>query len=133
MLGKIYWNYQNILLLKKGLSLQLNFTSGEEDCDWNKSIYAKKKKIKIVNPWASAFEVNYRAIYERNWKRIYCINFCGFMNVPPAINVKPFNDMQDKITSTYTNVEDASTKNAANEFIVVEEDSVKDKTDVITI
>ena len=55
------------------------------------------------------------------------------MNVPPAINVKPFNDMQDKITSTYTNIEDASTKNAANEFIVVEEDSVKDKTDVITI
>ena len=132
MLGKIYWNYQNILLLKRELSLQLNFASGEENRDWNKSIYAIKN-MKTVNPWASSFEVNYRAIYERNLKRIYCINFCGFVNVPPAINVKPFNDMHNKITSTYTDVEDASTKNAANEFIVVEGDSAEGKIDAITI
>ena len=41
--------------------------------------------------------------------------------------------MHNKITSTYTDVEDASTKNAANEFIVVEGDSAEDKIDAITI
>ena len=44
-------------------------------------------------------------------------NFYGFINLPPPMNVKAFNDMQEKITSTYTYVADGSMKNAANEFI----------------
>ena len=36
---------------------------------------------------------------------------------PPMLNVKAFNDMQEKIASTYTYVADGSMKNAANEFI----------------
>ena len=44
-------------------------------------------------------------------------NFCGFMNLPPPMNVKAFNDMQEKIASPYTYVADGSMKNAANEFI----------------
>ena len=43
--------------------------------------------------------------------------FCGFINLPPPMNVKVFNDMQEKVASTYTYAADGSIKNAANEFI----------------
>ena len=43
--------------------------------------------------------------------------FTGFKTVPPPMNVKAFNDMQEKVASTYTYAADGSMKNAANEFI----------------
>ena len=87
------------------------------------------------NPGASAFEVNYRtiiAIWEK--KRFTALtNFCGFMNLPLAINVKPFDDMQDKVASTYTYVNNVSMENAANEFIDAKGDFVEDKVSYITV
>ena len=39
------------------------------------------------------------------------------MNLPPPMNVKAFDDMQEKIAPGYTYVVDGSMKNAASEFI----------------
>ena len=60
-------------------------------------------------------------------------NFCGCKNSPSIVNVKTFNDMQEKVASTYTHAEDASMKNVANEFVDGEGDSVEDKVADITI
>ena len=76
--------------------------------------------MKSDNPGASPFEINYRAtIAMREIGKGFTSlsNFCGFMNLPPPMNVKAFNDMQEKIASAYTYVADGSTKNAVNEFI----------------
>ena len=76
--------------------------------------------MKSDNPGASPFEINYRAIIamrEIGERFTGLSNFCGFMNLPPPMNVKAFNDMQEKIASAYTYVADGSMKNAANEFI----------------
>ena len=91
----------------------------EDDCDWNKFFYTSKE-VKSDNPGASPFEINYRAIIAmREIGKVFTglSNFCGFMNLPPPMNVKAFNDMQEKITSTYAYVADGSMENAANEFI----------------
>ena len=104
---------------KKGLSLHLNLMCMEEDCDWNKFFYTSKE-VKSDNPGSSPFKINYRAIIavrEIGKGFTGLSKFCGFMNLPPPMNVKPFNDMQEKIASTYTYVADGSMKNAANEFI----------------
>ena len=55
------------------------------------------------------------------------------MNLPLAINVKPFDDMQDKVASTYTCVKNVSMENAANEFIDAKGDFVEDKVPYITV
>ena len=76
--------------------------------------------MKSDNPGASPFEINYKAIIvmrEIGKEFTGLSNFCGFMNLPPPMNVKAFNDMQEKIASTYTYVADGSMKNAANAFI----------------
>ena len=92
----------------------------EDDCDWKKTFYTSKE-VKSDNPGASPFEINYRAIIamrEIGKGFTGLSNFCGFMNLPPPpMNAKAFNDMQEKIASTYTYVADGSMKNAANEFI----------------
>ena len=78
------------------------------------------KEVKSDNPGASPFEINYRAIIAMReiGKGFTGIsNFCGFMNLPPPMNEKAFNDMQEKIASTCTYVTDGSMKNAANKFI----------------
>ena len=76
--------------------------------------------MKSDNPGASPFEINYRAIIamrETGKGFTGLSNFCGFMNLPPPMNVKAFNDMQAKTASAYTYVAAGSMKNAANEFI----------------
>ena len=76
--------------------------------------------MKSNNPGASPFEINYRAIItvtEVGKGFTGLSNFYSFLNLPPPINVKTFNDMQEKIASAYNYVADGSMKNAANEFI----------------
>ena len=93
---------------KKGLYL----ICMEEDCDWNKFFYTSKE-VKSNNPRASPFEINYRAIIamrEIGKGFTGLSKFCGFMNLPPPMNVKAFNDMQEKMASTYTYVADGSMK-----------------------
>ena len=113
----------------------------EDDCDRNKFFYTSKK-VKPDNPGASPFEINYRAIIamrETGKGFTGLSNFCGFnfMNSPPPmLNVKAFNDMQEKIASTYTYVADGSMKNAANEFIPAQgqgNENIADNIAVITV
>ena len=104
---------------KKGLSLHLNLMCMKDDCDWNTFFYISKEG-KSYNPGASPFEINDRAIIamrktEKGFTGLS--NFCGFMNLPPPMKVKAFNDMQKKIASTSTYVADGSMKTAVNEFI----------------
>ena len=83
---------------KKGLSLHLNLMCMEEDCDWNNFFYTSKE-VKSDNPGSSPFKINYRAIIamrEIGKGFTGLSKFCGFMNLPPPMNVKPFNDMQEK-------------------------------------
>ena len=101
---------------KKGLFLHLNLMCMEGNCDWHRFFYTSKD-VKSDNPGASPFEINYRAIFaikEIGKGFTELSNFCGFINLPPPINVKAFNDMQEKIASGYTYVADGSMKNAAN-------------------
>ena len=49
------------------------------------------------------------------------------------MNKYGFNDMQNKVASTYTHVPNASMKNVANEFVHVEGDSIEDKVANITV
>ena len=95
--------------------------------------------MKSDNPGASPFEINYKAIIvmrEIGKGFTGLSNFCGFMNLPPPMNVKAFNDMQEKIASTYTYVADGSMKNAANEFIPAQgqgNENITDNIAVITV
>ena len=41
---------------------------------------------------------------------------CGVMNLPPPMNIKAYNDMQEKGVSVYKEVANQSMQNAANEF-----------------
>ena len=92
----------------------------EDDCDLNKFFYTSKE-VKSNNLGASPFEIDYKATIATReiGKGFTGLSnfFCRFMNLPPPMNVKAFNDMQEKIASTYTYVADGSMKNAANEFI----------------
>ena len=48
----------------------------------------------------SPFEINYRtviAIRELEKGHSGLEKFCGLMNLPPQMNVKAFNDIQDKV------------------------------------
>ena len=87
-----------------------------QTCAWrmvvigiNFFIQAKKWNLIIQehHHW-SPFEINYRALIamrETGKGFTGLSNFCGFnfMNSPPPmLNVKAFNDMQEKIVSTYT-------------------------------
>ena len=103
---------------KKGVSLDLNLMCMEDDCNWNRFFYTSKE-VKSNNPGASPFEINYRAIKDLEIGKGFTglSNFCSFLNLPPPMNVKTFNDMQEKIASAYNYVADGSMKNAANEFI----------------
>ena len=83
---------------KKGLSLHLNLMYMGGDCDWNKFFYSSKE-LKSDNPGASPFEINYRvitAMKEIGKGFTGLSNFCGFIDLPPPMNVKAFNDMQEK-------------------------------------
>ena len=41
---------------------------------------------------------------------------CGVMNLPPPMNIKAYNDMQEKIALVYKEVANQLMQNAANEF-----------------
>ena len=42
--------------------------------------------------------------------------FCGFMNMPPPIQIKSFNEMQQYIASVYQDVANDSMKSASDEL-----------------
>ena len=118
---------------KKGVSLDLNLMCMEDDCDWHRFFYTSKE-VKSNNPGASPFEINYRAIItvtEVGKGFTGLSNFYSFLNLPPPINVKTFNDMQEKIASAYNYVADGSMKNAANEDIPAQEQGNENNEDDI--
>ena len=105
----------------------------EDDCDWHRFFYTSKE-VKSNNPGASPFEINYRAIItvtEVGKGFTGLSNFYSFLNLPPPINVKTFNDMQEKIASAYNYVADGSMKNAANEDIPAQEQGNENNEDDI--
>ena len=101
---------------KKGLSLCLEFKCIK--CEWRKCFYTSKE-VKNDNRGASSYEVNYLSIIamrEIGRGHTSLSTLCGIMNLPPPMNIKAYNDMQEKIASVYKEVANQSMQNAANEF-----------------
>ena len=49
---------------------------------------------------------------------------CGVMSLPPPINIKAYNDMQEKIALVYEEVASQSMQIAANEFRFKQQDDI---------
>ena len=82
---------------KKGLSLCLEFKCIK--CEWRKCFYTSKG-VKNENLGAPSYEVNYLSIIAmRKIGRGHTSlsTLCGVMNLPPPINIKAYNDMQERI------------------------------------
>ena len=87
-------------------------------CEWRKCFYTSKE-VKNDNRGASSYEVNYLSIIamrEIGRGHTSLSTLCGIMNLPPPMNIKAYNDMQEKIASVYKEVANQSMQNAANEF-----------------
>ena len=109
---------------KKGLSVLLNFICTTPTCLWNRSFHTSKE-VKTDGRGKSPFEINHRALIamrEIGKGHTALSTFCGFMNMPQPMNVKPFNDMQENISNVYKEVANTSMKNAANEFRFTDDD-----------
>ena len=101
---------------KKGLSLYLEFKHIK--CEWRKCFYTSKE-VKNDNRGAPSYEVNYLSIIamrEIGRGHTSLSALCGVMNLPPPMNIKAYNDMQEKIALVYKEVANQSMQNAANEF-----------------
>ena len=106
---------------KNGLSLYLDFKCTK--CEWRKCFY-ENKEVKNDNR-GTPYKVNYVSIIamrEIGRGHANLSALCGVMNLPPPLNIKVYNDMQEKIASVYKEVVNQSMENAANEFRFKQQD-----------
>ena len=114
---------------KKGLSLCLEFKCTK--CEWLKCFYTSKE-VKNDNRGAPSYEVNYLSIIamrEIGRGHTSLSALCGVMNLPPPMNIKAYNDMQEKIALVYKEVANQLMQNAANEFRFKQDDRNVEMTD----
>ena len=93
---------------KKRLSLCLEFKCTK--CEWRKCFYTSKE-IKNDNRGAPSYEVNYLSIIamrEIGRGHTSLTVLCGVMNLPTPMNIKAYNDMQEKIALVYKEVANQS-------------------------
>ena len=107
---------------KKGLSLCLEFKCTK--CEWRKCFYTSKE---IKNDYLGApyYEVNYLSVIamrEIGRDHTSVSALCGVMNLPPPMNIKAYNDMQEKIALVYKEVANQSMQNVTNEFRFKQQD-----------
>ena len=91
---------------KKGLAVFLNISCITPLWDWKQSFYSSKEDEK-QGSGMSPFEINYRtviAMREIEKGHSGLERFCGLMNLPPPLNIKAFNGIQDKIHSIHQRV-----------------------------
>ena len=80
----------------------LNFVCDSEICDWNQSFYTIKCLNQTLGCDNQSFEINNRAITamtEIGGGHTALKTFCGFLNMPPPMQIKSFNEMQQNIAS----------------------------------
>ena len=79
-------------------------------CEWRKCFYTSKE-IKNDNRGAPPYEVNYLSIIamrEIGRGHTSLTVLCGVMNLPTPMNIKAYNDMQEKIALVYKEVANQS-------------------------
>ena len=105
---------------KKGLSFLLNFVCDSEICDWSQSFYTSKRLNQTPGCDNQSFEINNRAIIttrEIGRGHTALIFFCGFMNMPPPIQIKSFLMRCNKILRQCNqDVANDSTQSASDEL-----------------
>ena len=87
-------------------------------CHCVQSFYTSKE-VKNDNRGAPSYEVKYLstiAMREIGRGHTSLSALCGVMNLPPPMNIKAYNDMQEKIALVYKEVANQLMQNAANEF-----------------
>ena len=114
----------------------LNFVCDSEICDWSQSFYTSKRLNQTPGCDNQSFEMNNRAIIamiEIGRGHTALKIFCDFMNMPPPILIKSFNDMQQNIASVYQDVANDSMQIASDELRNMASDEFGQKNEVADI
>ena len=84
---------------------------------WMTQMFLYKKEVKNDNRGTPSYEANYLSIIAmREIGRGYTSLSALCMNFPPPMNIKAYNDMQEKIALVYKEVANQLMQNAANKF-----------------
>jgi len=84
---------------KMGLAVPLNLSCTVPTCSWSKEFFTSKSFINN-KPGNNPYEINYRSVLamrEIGKGHTSLATFCGYMNMPPPLSRKAFNDIQGNL------------------------------------
>ena len=115
-------NLSSDLAKKQGLAFLLEFRC--ERCRWNQKYYTSKQTE--ISKYKTPFEINARAIVavREIGKRLTSLKMlCGYLNMPPPMQIAAFNSLQTIVGKAYETVVTDSMNNAAHELLINEKGS----------
>jgi hypothetical protein len=113
---------------KRGLSIPLVFVCSK--CNWRKIFNTSKEVRRETRSGRVPFEINARSVVAmREIGKGHSVleKLCGYLNMPPPMNVTVFNDIQKNVFNAYSDVVNSSMNNAADELRISEFASVEDQ------
>ena len=115
-------NLSSDLAKKQGLAFLLEFRC--ERCHWNQKYYTSKQTE--ISKYKTPFEINARAMVavREIGKGLTSLKMlCGYLNMPPPMQIAAFNSLQTIVGKAYETVVTDSMNNAAHELFIHEKGS----------